>query len=246
MPAPEAWPVARTMRALEVLAFQPLSAPQVAEALAIHPRTARRLLNRLRDEGYLSRSDDARRLYAPTMRLVALAGQVAERARLAGEAEVLVRRLCERPGVQAHLAIPSYRSTLCVVHGEGGGPVELRIGELVPCHCSALGKALLGHRQAWRDSVLRSPLRPCTPVTLTDPAVLREDAEAVRARGYAIENGEHRTGMRGVAAPVFAPDGEAIAALGVSTGGGEPLENLVAAVVPAAETLTARLEEPDD
>lgn len=245
MPAPEAWPVARTVRALEVLAFQPLSAPQVAEALAIHPRTARRLLNRLRDEGYVSRSDDARRLYAPTMRLVALAGQVAERSRLAAEGEALVQRLCEGPGREAHLAIPSYRSTLCVVHGDGGGTVALRIGELVPCHCSALGKALLGHRQAWRDSVLRSPLRPCTPATLTDPAALRDDVAAVRARGYAVEDGEHRSGLRGVAAPVFAPDGEAIAALGVSTAAAESLDDLAAAVVPAAATLTARLEDGD-
>ena len=41
MRPPEAWPVARTMQALEALAFQPLSAPQVAAAMQIHPRTAR-------------------------------------------------------------------------------------------------------------------------------------------------------------------------------------------------------------
>jgi DNA-binding IclR family transcriptional regulator len=245
MPVPEAWPVARTMQALEVLAFQPLSAPQVAEALAVHPRTARRLLNRLREEGYLSRTDDARRLYAPTMRIVALAGQIAERARLAGFAVALVRDLCERTGGDAHLAIPSYRSTLCVVHGAGGGEVAMRLGELVPCHCTALGKALLAHRHAWRDSVLRLPLRACTRATLTDPGALREAADAARARGYAVEDGEHRAGTRGVAAPVFAPDGEAVAALGVSTGAAGSLDDLIAEVVPAAAALTARLEARD-
>jgi DNA-binding IclR family transcriptional regulator len=244
MPALEAWPVARTMRALEVLAFQPLSAPQVAEALAVHPRTARRLLNRLREEGYVSRSDDARRLYAPTMRLVALAGQVAERARLTGAAEPLVGELCAGTGGEAHLAVPSYRSTVCIVHG-GGGAVVRRLGELEPCHCTALGKALLGHRHDWRDSVLRLPLRPCTPTTLVDPDALRDATAVVRARGYALEDGEHRTGVRGVAAPVFAPDGEAIAALGVSTAGDGAFDDLIAAVVGAAATLTARLEASD-
>jgi DNA-binding IclR family transcriptional regulator len=43
----EAWFAARTMRALELIAFEPLSAPRVAHLLEIHPRTARRLLNRL-------------------------------------------------------------------------------------------------------------------------------------------------------------------------------------------------------
>jgi IclR family acetate operon transcriptional repressor len=244
MPAPEAWPVARTMLALEVLALQPLSAPQVAEALAVHPRTARRLLNRLRDEGYVSRSDDARRLYAPTMRLVALAGQVAQRARLTTAAEALIGELWAATGGEAHLAVPSYRSTVCVVHG-GEGAVATRLGELEPCHCTALGKALLGHRHDWRDSVLRLPLRPCTPATLVDPGALEEAAAGVRARGYATEDGEHRHGIRGVAAPVFAADGEAVAALGVSTAGRAALDDLIAAVVPAAATLTARLEASD-
>jgi DNA-binding IclR family transcriptional regulator len=41
----------------EALAFEPLSAPQVAAAIGVHLRTARRLLNPLLDEGYLEESD---------------------------------------------------------------------------------------------------------------------------------------------------------------------------------------------
>jgi DNA-binding IclR family transcriptional regulator len=40
----EAWHVARTMRVLELLAYNPLSAPQLAEALGAHPRTVRRVV----------------------------------------------------------------------------------------------------------------------------------------------------------------------------------------------------------
>src|SRR3954470_1992422 len=120
------------MQALEVLAFQPLSAPQVAAALQVHPRTARRLLTRLHDEGYLSRSEDSRRLYAPTMRVVALAGQIVERSRLAERAVPLVAALYAETGAVAHLAIPSYRSVLCVVHGNGTGPAALGLHELSP------------------------------------------------------------------------------------------------------------------
>ena len=73
MSRPEALAVKWTMEAIELLAFQPLSAPQIAAAMRIHPRTARRLLNRLREEGYLSRSEDGRRLYSPTL-IVLVAG----------------------------------------------------------------------------------------------------------------------------------------------------------------------------
>jgi DNA-binding IclR family transcriptional regulator len=243
MRAPEAWPVARTMQALEALAFQPLSAPQVATVLQVHPRTARRLLNRLREEGYLSRTDDARRLYAPTMRVVALAGQINARAALTRAAVPFVTRLQEQTGGEAHLAIPSYRSVVCVVHGDGR-PVEPRISELVPSHCTAVGKALLSYRDDWRDSVLRGPLAARTPHTLTDPAALRADGAAVRARGWAAEDEEFRLRTRGVAAPVFTPAGDAVAALGVSVAGNGDLEALAAHVVPAARSLTAELEAP--
>lgn len=239
MPPPEAWYAARAMQALEVLAFQPLSAPQVAAALQVHPRTARRLLTRLRDEGYLTRSDDARRLYAPTMRIVALAGQIVQRARIAERAVPLVAALHDETGAVAHLAIPSYRSVLCVVHGNGARPAAPGLHELAPAHCTAIGKALLGHRDAWRDSLLTLPLERRTARTITDPGALIAEARTVRARGYAIEDGENQAGVRGVAAPVFAASGEAVAALGVSTGEDQDIEALAARVVAAARALEA-------
>jgi IclR family transcriptional regulator, acetate operon repressor len=237
VPPPEAWYAARAMQALEVLAFQPLSAPQVAAALQVHPRTARRLLNRLRDEGYLTRTDDARRLYSPSMRIVALAGQIVHRTRLAERAVPLVSALHDETGAVAHLAIPSYRSVLCVVHGNGTRPAEPGLHELAPAHCTATGKALLGHRDAWRDSILSLPLERRTARTITDPGELRAEAGAIRARGYATEDGENQAGVRGVAAPVFAASGEAIAALGVTTGTEGDLEELATPVVAAAQAL---------
>jgi IclR family transcriptional regulator, KDG regulon repressor len=239
VPPPEAWYAARAMQALEVLAFQPLSAPQVAAALQVHPRTARRLLNRLRDEGYLTRTDDARRLYAPSMRIVALAGQIVQRARLAQRAVPFVAALHDETGAVAHLAIPSYRSVLCVVHGNGAGPAAPGLHELAPAHCTATGKALLGHRDAWRDSVLSVPLERRTARTITDPGAWRAETGAIRARGYATEDEEYRVGVRGAAAPVYAASGEAVAAIGVTAGPGADLEALAAHVVAAARALEA-------
>ena len=246
MRPPEAWYVTRTMRALELLAFQPRSAPQVAAALEVHPRTARRLLNRLLEESYLTRTDDARRLYAPTMRLVALAGQVVERSELTKIAAPFVARLHEQTGATAHLAVPSYRSALCLVHRENGSaPVPPRLRELVPCHCAATGKALLSWRDAWRESVLSAPLERRTDRTLTDPAALRADAEATRERGYATEDGELQDGVRAVAAPVFSASGEAVAALGVSGIDAPATDDLAARVVGLAQELTTALAGAD-
>lgn len=246
MPPPESWFVTRTMRALEVLAFEPMSAPRLADTLGIHTRTARRLLTRLHEEGYVWRSDDAHRRYAPTMRIVALAGQVVEHAELTRAAVAVVDQLHERSGAAAHLMVPSYRDAICLVHrANGTGPAAPVLGELVPSHCTAGGKALLAERERWRESVLAAPLQAFTARTITDPARLRRDAAAARERGYAIEDGEYREGLRGVAAPVFVPGGEAIAAIALTVGGDGAIDGLAELVVRAAAGLTAQLEPRD-
>src|SRR5687768_15918072 len=112
----------RAVAALEVLAEQPLSAPQLAAALGVHPRTARRLLHRLRADGYVARSDDRRRVYAPTLRVVSLASRVLDGARLAQLAAPVVRRLHAETGLDAHLMVPSGRAVLCIVHAGAGAP----------------------------------------------------------------------------------------------------------------------------
>ena len=79
----EAYFVSRTVRALEVLAFGPMSAPQLAEKLQIHPRTARRMLYRLVDEGYVVRHGGPRPRFELTMRVVEVAGQWLEHSETA-------------------------------------------------------------------------------------------------------------------------------------------------------------------
>jgi DNA-binding IclR family transcriptional regulator len=235
---PEAFYVARTMQVLELLAFQPLSAPQVAATLQIHPRTARRVLVRLHEEGYLTRTDDTRRLYAPSMRIVALAGQVTARAPLSVHGVASVEQLRGETGADAHVVVPSYLSALCVVHADGCG-VAARPRELVPAHCTAAGKVLLAWRQAWRDSVVRHPLERQTARTIVDPAALSREADAIRVRGYATEDGEWEEGVRAVAAPVFVGE-DAVAALAVS-GPDLDVDALAGRVLELADELTAAI-----
>jgi DNA-binding IclR family transcriptional regulator len=230
------------MRVLELLAFGPLSAPQLAAALHAHPRTVRRVLQRLEEEEYVTCSDDARRLYEPTMRLVALAGQIVERSTLASRARPYVILLGEQTAATAHLAVPSYQSVLCLVHQAAStddrGP---HLRELVPAHCTAGGKALLAARERWRESILANRLDRHTERTVVDPAELRRELSEVQRHGYAVEDGEFRDHVRAVAAAVDV-GGEAVAALTVS-GRELDLKRSAPRVVAAAEQLTNELRD---
>jgi DNA-binding IclR family transcriptional regulator len=70
-------------------------------------------------DGYLTRTGDARRIYSPTMRLVALAAQMLDRFDVARRAQPHVALLQERPGATAHLVVPSYMPVVCLCHAGG-------------------------------------------------------------------------------------------------------------------------------
>jgi IclR family transcriptional regulator, KDG regulon repressor len=247
MSAPEAWHVTRTLRAMELLAVRPRSAPELADALGVHVRTARRVLKRLDSEGYVTLTDDRRRRYRPTMRVVALAGQVVERAELPTTALPHVTALRRRVGASCHLCVPSHLFALCLVHdeGEAAGACRPHLRELVPCHCTAAGKALLAWREPWRDAVLEQPLTAFTERTNTGPESLRRELARTVARGYSVEDREYDDTTRGLAAPVFSEAGEAVAAIAVVA----PVERLQAdrysdiggAVTEAAAALSGEL-----
>ena len=239
----EAFFVARTMQALEVLSFAPSSAPQIAAALQVHPRTARRLLNRLAADGWLQRIEGPRPLYAPTMRIVALAAQLADRAPVVRLGAAVAQDLQATSGNVVHLAVPSYRSALRLlrVNGDAGSRPQLR--DLAPAHAIAGGKLLLAYREPWRESVLERPLEQVTEATVVDPGAVRAEAETTRARGYAVEDGEFRAGVRAIAAPVRDRFGDVIAALALSGGpaGLGDMDRAARQVAAAADELTEQL-----
>ncbi|WP_053226454.1 IclR family transcriptional regulator [Solirubrobacter soli] len=241
MSATEAYFASRAMQALEVLAFGPSTATRLANELQVHPRTARRLLNRMVHDGWLVRREGPRPTYTPTMRIVALAAQLAHRAPLVQYTLDVADGLHRGPGDAVHLAVPSYRSALRLVRA---APSAAAARDLTPANAIAAGKLLLAFRDPWREAVLASPLTPLTERTLIEPSILRADLERARERGYALEQEEFRVGTYALAVPVRGDDDEVVAALALSTAGGsiDGLLERAADVVAAGEEISARLQ----
>ncbi|MEA2361641.1 MAG: IclR family transcriptional regulator, regulon repressor [Thermoleophilaceae bacterium] len=202
---------------MESLAAEPQSATELATSIGIHPRTARRVLRRLADEGYVTLVPGRRRRWRPTLRVVALAGLVIARDELANIALPHIAALHSDVGETCHLCSPSYLSALCLVHvgyeGPNGHGPQLR--ELVPAHATASGKALLAWRDGWREAVLEQPLKPYTERTLTGPNYLRRELARTEARGWAFEDREYQPDARAIAVPVISRSAEAVAAVAV-------------------------------
>jgi DNA-binding IclR family transcriptional regulator len=86
-----------------------------------------------------------------------------------------------------------------------------------PIHAGAMGKVLLAFAEpAERAEILdQALLVAVTPATITDRAVLERELDAVRARGYAVSQGERAAGVAGISAPVFDGDHRVVASLSI-------------------------------
>jgi DNA-binding IclR family transcriptional regulator len=96
-------------------------------------------------------------------------------------------------------------------------PMLSQVGGMIPTHCSALGRALLAYSPPEVvDAVLAAGLTPRTGRTLTTPTAVRRELAAIPDRGWAVDREEGNIGISCVAAPVFGPLGEVVAALSVT------------------------------
>jgi DNA-binding IclR family transcriptional regulator len=215
------------LRALEAASLATTSAPQAAQAIGIHERTARRLLGTLAEEQYVTLIPTRRgRLYGPSLRPLALAAQVAARLPLVQHGRLVTASLHDALALSAILAVPSYGEILVVA---AAGDAR-RSWTLLPADQHAAGRLLLAYREPWRRSH-------------ADPLLSEHDAAAVRAKGMCVvADGQTSS----IAVPVPDPLAAPIAALALEGRGPDISHRLPALAGPlivAAAALAAQLQD---
>jgi IclR family acetate operon transcriptional repressor len=206
--------VARSLEILEALATdQELGLVEVANRTGLQPSTVHRLLATLVARGYAVRNEPSGR-YSLGYKLAQLAGDRHDRLRAIARPHLAIVQ--RETGETANLSILAPPNAIYIDQVDGTRAVRMlaRIGAAVPAHASAAGKAMLAHSPA--TSLAAPPLAALTPRTITTPAALERELDAIRARGWALDDEEHETGLGCVAAPILDHRGRAVAALSVS------------------------------
>ena len=194
------------------------SGAELARELGVHRSTALRLLATLERHALVERDGGSGR-YRLGRRLPQLASVVT------GEFDLryLARPVCERLATSA-----GETATLDVLAGDVIVPIEQAtastsvvtvnwLGRRTPVHCTASGKAIAAFGPAAvRARLLAMPLDRVTPHTITDGRELEAQLDEARRTGVARTREELEVGLDAIAAPVFGPDGEVLAALDVS------------------------------
>ncbi|HEY6631387.1 MAG TPA: IclR family transcriptional regulator [Rhizobiaceae bacterium] len=101
-----------------------------------------------------------------------------------------------------------------VIHAEKRQVQEIskaQYGYHIPLHAGSKGHVLLAYEtDAFIDAYCAQPLEQLTPLTITDPAVLRAHLAEVRAEGFAQTEGDVQTFTGSIAAPVFGSTGAVV------------------------------------
>jgi DNA-binding IclR family transcriptional regulator len=194
-----------------------LSLTQIGHELQIAKSHVHRLMQALVETGFVVRDEDAG-TYIPSVKLWELGSAVLCKLDLRRRAERQMQQLMDATGESVHLSVLDGTEVVYVHKLDSLDPVRAytQIGGRVPAHCVATGKAQLAFGRAHALQAACDSLRPHTSRTITDRAEFLQDIDQVRSRGFAINRGEWREAVWGIAAPILDSCGYVIAAIGIS------------------------------
>jgi DNA-binding IclR family transcriptional regulator len=210
-------------RALDILeAFTreqgELGVTELSRKLKLHKNNVFRLLATLETRGWVSQ-DRASGNYRLGLKTFEVASVFLRHLGLAAQARPVLERLAADTGETAYLAVLEGPWVVVVDAVETVQAVRTvsRLGQRLPAHASALGKAQLAFRPQEEVEQLWKEHEPAaaTPRTVTEPARIAETLGRVGAAELAVEDEEVAAGVRAVAAPVRDYAKRVVGAVGV-------------------------------
>lgn len=239
-------------RAMEVLEYlsqsQGKQLSELAAELGQSPATIYRVLFTLEGRG-LVEFNQADQIWHIGANSFVIGSRFLHRTSLVERARPILRRLMEQTGETANIGKEQSGMVLFLNQVETQATIRAFFppGTLSEMHASGIGKALLAQMDDARvERILQeNPMASFTDHTITDMAILRENLEQIRERGFAVDEEERNVGMRCIAAPVFDLNREAIAGISVSGPTSRVRQDNIAqlsrAVIDAADALTASI-----
>lgn len=198
--------IAKACTLLDLLteAKRPLSLAELTEAAGWAKSTVYGLLSSMRSCGLVEQDAQSGR-YTLGVRLFEYGSAVNATRNIITLSREPMERLVKTTGESASLSMLDRGEALVLAHAEADSSFHIvsETGAHLPAFCTAQGKVLLS---ALSDAAVRrifeTQFQQFTPHSLSSTDALLSELRTVRETGYAIENGEFRIGVRGVAAPI--------------------------------------------
>lgn len=234
------------LQVLEALArsTRPRGVSDLAKELDLPRSNMHRTLRTLVEAGLVAQEESG--AYACTLKLFELGSAVPARSDVAGLADPIMLTLADATNETVHLSALDGADVIYLHKIDSTHPVRAytTVGGRAPAYCVATGKALLAFQPESYLDRYENYLQRFTTRTLADLAALRAELTEVRRQGFALNRGEWRDSVCGVAAPVFGVGGRAVAAIGLSGPASrlaERLNDFAGQITTAARELTQKM-----
>lgn len=199
-----------------------LSLTEIARQLDSPKSTVHSMLRTLEALGMVEKLDG--NLYAMGKGVISLTQSALVNVQIRDRIAPLLRELSDVTEKSVYLTVPDGTMSLYIYAIETRHRLLARsaVGDRVPLHCTAVGKALLAYLPSAEQKRIISQvgLPRFTDTTITDESELLEELQETYQRGYSIDNQEHETGSFCVGAPILDARGSPIASCSVA--GDEP------------------------
>lgn len=192
----------------------PLTLAQVTARTGLPRSSVHRLLEQLTTAGWLARTPE--QTYEFGAKAYEMGQAALNQNRLLQRARPLMHAFAQRTGFTIQLAAPVGGETiyLAKVNGRASGPTPSAVGQRIPIHLTAAGKAMLAHAQGAQRTALWSDLRlneDGTPIGRTSQSItsrrqLDDELDQIRDRGAAFDRGEAFPGIGCVGVAIGPPD----------------------------------------
>ena len=194
-----------------------LSLTQIAEQVGMHKSTIHRLLATLESKRFITR-DKSTGMYQLGFRFIELASVMLKDLDIQRWAQPYLQHLSMETGETVDLAVLDGSDViyLQVVESHQRVKIAAAVGERLPVHCTATGKAFLAFLpDAQVEQILRDGLPKYTENSCDSLIDLYQELCETRERGFAISKQEYEKDINAVAAPIMNADGCPIAVIAV-------------------------------
>jgi DNA-binding IclR family transcriptional regulator len=244
--------VVKAFSLLEILAQsdQPLGVTSLASRLGLGKSNVHRLLQTLIALNYVQKTDAAG--YVATLRMWEFGSSIVSRIVLRDVAQPTMRRLSTLTKEAVHLSQYDRGEVIYLDKIESKEPVRAytQLGGRAPAYCTATGKIMMAYLPEPEIRKVYETVEKCTPNTVTDVETFLAQCFEARHRRYALNTGEWRSDVIGLASPIADRSGAVVSAIGISApasrlGAGE-IERYAPELVAAGREISLQLGCPAD
>ena len=191
---------------------------EVANEMGMAKSTIHRHLSTLESEGYVIREGDT---FEISLRFLALGEYARTRKEAYRKIRPKVKQLAVETNESAQFLVAEQDKAVYLYRERGSDAVNTpnsRIGERIPLHATAAGKAILAcyPREKVKTIIDDIGLSALTEKSITDEETLYDQIAEIQDRGYSLNQEENVDGIHAVGVPIKRTNGSPIGALSVS------------------------------